>query len=88
LTNKKYGARGELGLTTPGKDTFMNVSSDSWQPSDLVLFVTALVTIFLGLVFFLNNIEYSSHSYRKMEDKGHRILGFSCIFDVTWEDKH
>ena len=52
LTNKNHGTQSELRPTTPGKGTFMNVSSDSWQPSDFVLFVTALVTMFLGFVFF------------------------------------
>ena len=52
VTNKNHGTQGDLRLTTPGKETLKNVSSDSWQLGDFILFVIALITMLLGFVFF------------------------------------
>ena len=52
LRNKSNGIQSQLRLTTPEKDKLKNQSSDDWQLSDFILFVTALITMFFGFVLF------------------------------------
>ena len=52
LTNKSNETQSHLRLTTFEKDKLKNQVSNDWQLSDIILFVTALITMFFGFVLF------------------------------------
>lgn len=52
LTNKSDETQSHLRLATPEKDRLKNQGGDDWQLPDIILFVTALITMFFGFGLF------------------------------------